>query len=231
MPRQTPLAPARTARAQVTLGGEVAPVERRPRRARARRARASSCCAGSVESTPIWAPPSRMRRTSARVSMPAMPGTPQRARNAGERLAARASCSAASKTSFTTKPGEARPLRLVVLGVDADVADLRVGHRDDLPGVRGIGEDLLVAGQAGVEAHLADADAARRRRRCRGRRCRRRARAARAGGAAALTAPPPRARRRTPARPADERDERAPTRQRLPAHGELRLFEKPLAGS
>ena len=66
-----------------------------------------------------------------------------------------------SKTSFTTKPWSRGRSRLVVLGVHADVTDLRVGHHHDLTGVRRIGEDLLVAGQAGVEAHLADADGAR----------------------------------------------------------------------
>ena len=50
-------------------------------------------------------------------------------------------------------------LRLDVLGVDADVADVRIGERDDLPGVRGIGEDLLVAGHRGVEHDLADGHA------------------------------------------------------------------------
>ena len=47
-------------------------------------------------------------------------------------------------------------LRLGVLGVDADVADVRIGERDDLAGVRRIGEDLLVAGHRGVEHDLAD---------------------------------------------------------------------------
>ena len=48
-----------------------------------------------------------------------------------------------------------RPAALDVLGVDAVVADQRVGHRDDLAAVGGIGEDLLVAGHGGVEADLA----------------------------------------------------------------------------
>src|SRR5260370_22010856 len=33
----------------------------------------------------------------------------------------------------------------------AEVADVRVGEADDLPGVTGVGEDFLVAGEAGVE--------------------------------------------------------------------------------
>src|SRR5262249_36009576 len=39
--------------------------------------------------------------------------------------------------------------------VHADVADLRIRHRDQLPLVRRIGEDLLVAGHARVEDELA----------------------------------------------------------------------------
>ena len=38
----------------------------------------------------------------------------------------------------------------------ADVADVREGEGDDLAGVGGIGENLLVAGDAGVEADFAD---------------------------------------------------------------------------
>ena len=49
-----------------------------------------------------------------------------------------------------------RPPRFDVLGVDADVADVRVGERDDLARVRRIGQDLLVAGHRRVEDDLAD---------------------------------------------------------------------------
>src|SRR5690606_21220554 len=45
---------------------------------------------------------------------------------------------------------------LHVVDADAVVADVRVGHRDDLPVVAGVGEDLLVAGHRGVEHDLAD---------------------------------------------------------------------------
>ena len=51
--------------------------------------------------------------------------------------------------------GQVRPPALDVLGIDAVVADLRVGHRDDLAAVAGIGEDLLVAGHRRVEADFA----------------------------------------------------------------------------
>ena len=44
---------------------------------------------------------------------------------------------------------------LGVLGVGADVADMREGEGDDLAGVGGVGEDLLIAGDRRIEAHLA----------------------------------------------------------------------------
>ena len=42
---------------------------------------------------------------------------------------------------------------IVVIG--ADIADMGKSEGDDLFGIGGIGEDLLIAGQGGVEAHLA----------------------------------------------------------------------------
>ena len=44
---------------------------------------------------------------------------------------------------------------LLVLVIGADIADMREGEGDDLPRIGGIGEDLLIAGEGGVEAHLA----------------------------------------------------------------------------
>ena len=76
-----------------------------------------------------------------------------------------------------------QPGRLEVGGVDAVVADVRVGERDDLAGVARVGEDLLVAGQRRVEHDLARRRRRRRRRRARPRTpSRRRARARRAVG-------------------------------------------------
>ena len=46
---------------------------------------------------------------------------------------------------------------LVILKIDAVVADQRVGHGDDLAVVGGVGQHLLIAGHAGVENDLADA--------------------------------------------------------------------------
>ncbi len=44
---------------------------------------------------------------------------------------------------------------LDVLVIGADIADMREGEGDDLPGIGRIGQDLLVAGHGGVEADLA----------------------------------------------------------------------------
>ena len=61
----------------------------------------------------------------------------------------------------------ARPRRHVqaldVFLVGADIADMREGEGDDLPGIGGVGEDLLVARHRGVEADLADRVSGRRR--------------------------------------------------------------------
>ena len=53
------------------------------------------------------------------------------------------------------EPSHLRELGLLVSAMHAVVAQLRHGEGDELPGVGGIGEDLLVAGVAGVEDHLA----------------------------------------------------------------------------
>ena len=47
------------------------------------------------------------------------------------------------------------PPALGILGVDPVVADLRIGHRHDLTVIRGVGQDLLIAGHARVEDDLA----------------------------------------------------------------------------
>ena len=47
------------------------------------------------------------------------------------------------------------PTRFQVLIVRADVADMREGESDDLPGIGRVGQSLLIPGHAGVEAHLA----------------------------------------------------------------------------
>ena len=59
--------------------------------------------------------------------------------------------------------GDPDPVRLVVLVVDAGVADVRRGLHDDLPVVGRVGQRLLVAGHAGGEDGLAEGLARRRR--------------------------------------------------------------------
>ena len=49
--------------------------------------------------------------------------------------------------------------RFHILGIHADVADMRACQRDDLLAVGRVGEDFLVTGHRGVEHHLADAAA------------------------------------------------------------------------
>jgi hypothetical protein len=46
--------------------------------------------------------------------------------------------------------------RLDIFEIGADISDMRKCEGDDLPGVRRIGDDLLVAGHRGIEADFAD---------------------------------------------------------------------------
>jgi hypothetical protein len=39
--------------------------------------------------------------------------------------------------------------------IDTGIADVRIGQRDDLPGIARVGQDFLIAGHRGVEHHLA----------------------------------------------------------------------------
>ena len=59
-------------------------------------------------------------------------------------------------SSRTMKPSTCGRRRFAVLGVDAVVADERIGHGDDLALVGRIGQHFLVAGHAGVEDDLAE---------------------------------------------------------------------------
>ena len=55
-----------------------------------------------------------------------------------------------------------RSQRLVVERRDAVVADVRIGEADDLTGVAGVGDDLLIARERGVEDELAAGEPRRR---------------------------------------------------------------------
>ena len=104
-------------------------------------------------STPEGAPPSRIRIVSARVSIPASPGSPCARSQAGSGWRARQF--EGSVTSWRTiSPRAAGVAASMSSRVGADIADMGEGEGDDLPGVGGIGQRLLVAGHAGVEADL-----------------------------------------------------------------------------
>ena len=49
--------------------------------------------------------------------------------------------------------------RLDVFGVGADVADMGIGQRHQLTGIRRIGQDFLIAGHRGVEHDFANGQA------------------------------------------------------------------------
>jgi hypothetical protein len=54
--------------------------------------------------------------------------------------------------------------RFLIVGIRANVSDVRIGQTDDLPGVTGVSENFLVAGKTGIEndfAAAADASARR----------------------------------------------------------------------
>src|SRR5690606_40927397 len=59
------------------------------------------------------------------------------------------------------QPGRPDPAGLVVLAGAAGVADVGIGQGDDLAGVRGVGEDFLVAGHGRVEHDFTDGKAGR----------------------------------------------------------------------
>ena len=105
-------------------------------------------------STPFMAPQLRMRRTRARVSMPAMADDAELGQVVVQRAVERKLLATAAAVA-DDEAGQLRPAAFDVLGVDAVVADLRVGHGDDLAAVAGIGEDLLITGHRGVETDLA----------------------------------------------------------------------------
>lgn len=49
--------------------------------------------------------------------------------------------------------------RFLVLGIGADVADVRIRQADNLAGIAGIGEDFLIAGEAGIKNNFSAAAA------------------------------------------------------------------------
>ena len=107
-----------------------------------------------VESTPFMAPRLRMCRTSARVSMPASADDAPLGQIVVE-FAGRAEIACPAGPLPDDEAGQMRPAAFDILGVDAVVADFRIGHRDDLAAIARVGENFLVAGHRGVEANFA----------------------------------------------------------------------------
>ncbi len=87
---------------------------------------------------------------------PDRPIRPQLRASSRRSRRARGSCAAPVTSSRTTQPSAMRIGALDILVVGADIADVREGEGDDLPGVGRIGHHLLIAGHRGVEADFAD---------------------------------------------------------------------------
>src|SRR5664279_1507187 len=101
-------------------------------------------------SSPILLTPGRSSPSPSRISAMSAPTKTTSRPSIWRRRPARAA-------SFYTAPSRRRHIDgLDVVFVGADIADMREGEGDDLPGVRRIGEDLLIAGHGGIEADLAD---------------------------------------------------------------------------
>ena len=134
------------------------------RAALARSASRSKAPSGEWAITAFGMPRSRMSVVSARVSMPVTPTIPRA-------LSQLSSAPVSAKIRRTRNVGahdgadRGRRSRGIddfdVLVVDADDPDMREGEGDDLGGVGGVGQDLLVARHRRVEADLADRRAAR----------------------------------------------------------------------
>ena len=105
-------------------------------------------------STPFGAPPSRMRTVSARVSTPGHTGDPARPQP-GVQMLRRPPVGRLGDVLLHHQAARRDRGGLDVLAVGADIADMREGEGDDLSGVGRVGQRLLIAGHAGVEADLA----------------------------------------------------------------------------
>ena len=132
-----------TARGVVTLGDEI-----RPSVPPSACAAASSTSRSATPNAPGIAPALRMWRVSRRVSIPAMPATLMALEEACRGRRWRASSTTGAARSRTMTPRQCGAGGLVVVAVDAVVADVRVGEGDDLARVRRVGDDLLVARRA-----------------------------------------------------------------------------------
>ena len=115
-----------------------------PSPARWRRSTSASLAVAAARMQPFCAPFSRRIRVSLRVSMSAIPTMLCVARYA-PRSPAERKFDATPRQVANDEPRRERAPRFDVLGIHADVADVRIRERDDLPGVRRIGQDFLIA--------------------------------------------------------------------------------------
>ena len=114
-------------------------------------ASAASTSPGAV-TRPRRQPCVRRWRARARVSIPAIAGIPSPAQERRQLARLLGDRRGRGRDDERPQPGA---LGLVVGADPPVVADERVGHDDDLAGVRGVGADLLVAGLAGVHDEVA----------------------------------------------------------------------------
>ena len=117
-------------------------------------AAASSVSRSATPNAPGIAPAERMWRVRRRVSIPAMPGDAVPFEIAAQ-VFGRAPARRPAREIADDHAAAAGSARFVVVAVDAVVADVRIRERDDLPRVRRVGDDLLVADERGVEHDLA----------------------------------------------------------------------------
>ena len=109
---------------------------------------------------PSIAPASRMWRTSARVSTPVIPGTPQSSSQSSQPRSALGASSLLTASRMIAARAWIRS-DSIAAGADAVVADHRRGEGDQLRVERRVGHALLVARHAGREDDLADGVAGR----------------------------------------------------------------------
>ena len=125
----------------------------RPGAARAAATRSASLSAGSVLMTPFMRSVDAERPRD-RPGVHAGEADDAPLGEEGVEAARRAEAALGGRVLADHEAADLHAVALQVLDADPVVADHRCRHHDDLPGVGGVGQDLLVARHARVEAHL-----------------------------------------------------------------------------
>ena len=86
--------------------------------------------------------------------MPEMPGSPWLSRKAPKGCSARQLLIRADASRTIRPRGMHLAIRLVIFGVGANVADMRMRQRDQLTTVGRVGQDFLITGDGGIENNL-----------------------------------------------------------------------------